>query len=251
MKKIFITWLFVLLPVAAFAAGGGGYPLDHVETDVSDKASLQRGAKFYMNYCAGCHATQFQRYERVADDLGIPHDLMLDNLVFTDAKIGDLMKNGMIEGEAKQWFGAAPPDLTMVARVRGTDWLYTYLRTFYLDPKRPWGVNNKVFPDVGMPHVLLELQGGLIDTCAGDAEGQVDTLTGEKLCGLVSDPEYKGSMSPEEYDQAMYDLVNFLDYSGEPMQLERQKIGIYVLLFLAFFFVVAYLLKREYWKDVH
>ncbi len=251
MKKILITWLFVLLPVTAFAAGGGGYPLDRIETDVSDQASLQRGAKFYMNYCAGCHATQFQRYERVADDLGIPHDLMMDNLVFTDAKIGNLMKNGMVESEAKQWFGAAPPDLTMVARVRGTDWLYTYLRTFYLDPKRPWGVNNKVFPDVAMPHVLLELQGGLIDTCAGDTEGQIDTLTGEKLCGLVPDPEYKGSMSPEEYDQAMYDLVNFLDYSGEPMQLDRQRIGVYVLLFLAFFFVVAYLLKREYWKDVH
>ncbi len=251
MKKILITWLFVLLPVTAFAAGGGGYPLDHIETDVSDQASLQRGAKFYMNYCAGCHETQFQRYERVADDLGIPHDLMMDNLVFTDAKIGNLMKNGMVESEAKQWFGAAPPDLTMVARVRGTDWLYTYLRTFYLDPKRPWGVNNKVFPDVAMPHVLLELQGGLIDTCAGDTEGQIDTLTGEKLCGLVPDPEYKGSMSTEEYDQAMYDLVNFLDYSGEPMQLDRQRIGVYVLLFLAFFFVVAYLLKREYWKDVH
>lgn len=251
MKKLLITWLFALLPVAGIAAGGGGYLLDHIQTDISDKASLQRGAKFYMNYCAGCHATQFQRYERVADDLGIPHDLMMDNLVFTDAKIGDLMHNGMREKDAKQWFGAAPPDLTMVARVRGTDWLYTYLRTFYQDPKRPWGVNNKVFPDVAMPHVLLELQGAMIDTCAGEDEGMIDTLTGEKLCGLTQDPAYKGSMTTEEYDQAIYDLVNFLDYSSEPMQLERQQIGLYVLVFLAFFFVVAYLLKREYWKDIH
>lgn len=251
MKKILVTWLFLLLPVVAFASSEEGHPLDHIVTNISDKASLQRGVKFYMNYCAGCHATQFQRYERVADDLGIPHELMMDNLVFTDAKIGDLMKNGMIKAEANQWFGAAPPDLTMVARVRGADWLYTYLRTFYLDPKRPWGVNNLVFPDVAMPHVLLELQGGLIDTCAGDAAGQIDTLTGKTLCGLVPDANHKGSMTPEVYDQAIYDLVNFLEYSGEPMQLERQKVGIYVLLFLVFFFGVAYLLKREYWRDVH
>ncbi|MCK5894086.1 MAG: cytochrome c1 [Endozoicomonadaceae bacterium] len=248
MKTIFITWLFVL-PMVAFAAGG--YPLDHIETNPNDKSSLQRGAQFYMNYCAGCHATQFQRYERVADDLDIPHDLMLDNLVFTDAKLGDLMKNSMVDREAKEWFGAAPPDLTLVARVRGVDWLYTYLRTFYLDSKRPWGVNNKVFPDVAMPHVLLELQGALMDTCEDDAVGQIDTLTGDLLCGLMPDPEYKGSMTPEEYDQAIYDLVNFLSYSSEPMQLERQRLGIYVLLFLLFFFVVAYLLKREYWKDIH
>lgn len=249
MKTIFITWL-CMLPMVAFAAGGG-YPLDHIETNISDKASLQRGAKFYMNYCSGCHATQFQRYERVADDLGIPHDLMSDHLIFTDAKIGNLMKNGMVEKEAKEWFGAAPPDLTLVARVRGVDWLYTYLRTFYLDSKRPWGVNNKVFPDVAMPHVLLELQGALLDSCEDGAVGQIDTLTGELLCGLMPDSEYKGSMTTEEYDQAIYDLVNFLHYSSEPIQLERQSIGVYVLLFLLFFFVVAYLLKREYWKDIH
>lgn len=248
-----LVLLCTLMPTLALA-GATGYPLDPVDTDPSDKASLQRGAGYYQNYCAACHATGFQRYERVADDLGIPHDLMMANLVFNkNAKIGDLMTNSMKPNEAKQWFGASPPDLTLVARVRGADWLYTYLRTFYEDSKRPWGVNNKVFPDVGMPHALLELQGVQIDTCA---EGEADTLardplTGERLCGLKLDPERKGRMSPEAFDQVVYDLVNFLDYSAEPMKMQRQQLGIYVFLFLLIFLVFAVLLKREYWKDVH
>ncbi|WP_422132999.1 MULTISPECIES: cytochrome c1 [unclassified Endozoicomonas] len=251
MKKTIITLLFSLVPVLGFAAGGSGYPLDPIETDHSDKASLQRGAMYYQNFCAGCHATQFQRYERVADDIGIPHDLMMENLVPKSAKIGDLMKNGMRKDEAKVWFGAAPPDLTMVTRVRGEDWVYTYLRTFYEDPKRPWGVNNKVFPDVGMPHVLMELQGVQIDSCQGASPTERDPLTGEKICGLVVDPERKGSLTPAEYDQAMYDLTNFLSYSAEPVKQKRQQLGIYVLLFLVLLFIVALLLKREYWKDIH
>ncbi|WP_263080413.1 cytochrome c1 [Endozoicomonas sp. Mp262] len=252
MKTITLALLFLFAPVLALAAGGSGYDLDSVDTDHSDKASLQRGAKYYQNYCAGCHATSFQRYERVADDLGIPHDLMMENLVFDkSARIGDLMTNNMDQKEAKEWFGAAPPDLTLVSRVRGEDWLYTYLRTFYEDPKRPWGVNNKVFPDVGMPHVLMELQGVQVDSCVGGDDTARDPLTGEKLCGLKVDPERKGSMTVDEFDQAMYDLVNFLSYSAEPMKMERQQLGIYVFLFLLVFLVFAYLLKREYWKDVH
>lgn len=149
------------------------------------------------------------------------------------------------------WFGATPPDLTLVTRVRGDDWVYTYLKTFYEDPKRPWGVNNKVFPDVGMPHALLELQGVQIDTCGVEDPNKRDPLTGEKICGLKADPARKGSMSESEYDQAMYDLVNFLAYSAEPMKVKRQQLGIYVLLFLILLFVVTFLLKREYWKDVH
>ena len=188
----------------------------------------------------------------MADDLDIPHELMQANLMPSGGKIGDLMKNGMLPDEAKAWFGTAPPDLTLVARVRGTDWLYTYLRTFYLDPKRPWGVNNKVFPDVAMPHVLLELQGAQIDTCGPHAEqGQRDKLTGESLCGLQPDPSIEGTMTPEEYDQTIYDLVNFLAYSADPVKLERQRIGFYVLLFLSVLFVLTYLLKKEYWKAVH
>ncbi len=249
MNKLIATFLLTLVPGLVLAAGGG-YPLDKMEPDVSNTASLQRGAKYFMNYCSGCHSTQFQRYERVADDLEVPHALMMENLVFDkSAKIGDLMENAMRDDEAKAWFGATPPDLTLVARVRGDDWLYTYLRTFYEDPSRPWGVNNKVFPDVGMPHVLLELQGRQIDTCAGAHHGQLDPLTGEELCGL--EVVEAGQMSAQEFDQMTYDLVNFLVYSAEPMQLERKRLGIYVFLFLAVFFVFAYLLKREYWKDVH
>ncbi|MCW7551221.1 cytochrome c1 [Endozoicomonas gorgoniicola] len=252
MKKTILTLLLSFYSVLAFSAGGGGYPLDKIETDPSDKPSLQRGAALYQNYCSGCHSTEFQRYERVADDLGIPHDLMMENLVFNkDAKIGDLMTNAMAREDAKAWFGAAPPDLTMVTRVRGEDWVYTYLRTFYEDPKRPWGVNNKVFPDVGMPHALLELQGVQLDSCNGEDPTKRDPLTGQTVCGLTIDPERKGSMTPSEYDQAIYDLVNFLAYSAEPMKAQRQQLGIYVMLFLVLLFIFTFLLKREYWKDVH
>lgn len=256
MKKIILS-IKVFLVLALFSsfasAATGTYPLDKVEVDPTDKASLQRGIKHYQNYCAGCHSTGYQRYERVADDLGIPHALMMEHLVFDQhAKIGNLMKNSMNSSEAAQWFGATPPDLTMVTRVRGgADWLYTYLRTFYEDPKRPYGVNNKVFPDVGMPHVLHELQGIQIDTCQGADPTARDPLTGGKLCGLVPDPERRGSLAPAEFDQMVYDLVNFLAYSAEPVKEQRQQMGVYVFLFLALFFVFAFLLKREYWKDVH
>ncbi|MBU2707334.1 cytochrome c1 [Zooshikella marina] len=251
MKKQLIALLLAWMPVAVMAAGGSGYPLTHVDINLEDKAALQEGAKLYINYCMGCHSTEFQRYERVADDLGIPHELFMDNLVFDDAKIGDLMENAMRDDEAKLWFGAAPPDLTLVARVRGTDWLYTYLNTFYVDPKRPWGVNNKVFPDVAMPHVLAELQGLQEDTCGDTDPSTRDTLTGERMCGFKPITGKEGSMSEQEYKEATKNLVTFLAYAGEPAQLERKRVGVYVLLFLAVFFVFAYLLKREFWKDVH
>lgn len=249
MKVLLGSLLFSTLALAA----GGGYPLDRADVDPTDQASLQRGIRYFQNYCAGCHGTGYQRYERVADDLGIPHDLMMENLVFNkSAKIGDLMHNSMDPDEAKAWFGVTPPDLTLVSRVRGgPDWLYTYLRTFYEDPSRPYGVNNKVFPDVGMPHALLELQGIQIDTCQETSPNERDPLTGEKVCGLSVDPQRKGSMTPDEFDQMVYDLVNFLAYSAEPMKEQRKQLGIYVFLFLAVFGVFAYLLKREYWKDVY
>jgi ubiquinol-cytochrome c reductase cytochrome b subunit len=208
-----------------------------------------------MNYCMGCHSLQYIRYNQVARGLGIPEDLVLENLVFDpDLKIGSLMDNAMQKDIAKTWFGAAPPDLTLVARSRNPDWLYTYLRTFYKDPSRPYGVNNKVFPNVGMPHVLLELQ-GMQECAAGPAKGsEMDPISGEGIhteaCAslAVSEP---GSMTTEEFDTAMYDLVNFLSYTAEPMKLDRQRIGIYSLLFIAIFFIFAWLLNREYWKDVH
>jgi ubiquinol-cytochrome c reductase cytochrome b subunit len=247
------------IPLKAVGASGAGVHLDHMQPDLHDNASLQKGAALYMNYCMGCHSLQYSRYGRVADDLGIPHDLMLENLVFDpEEKIGSLMENAMPEDVAKKWFGATPPDLTLVARARGIDWLYTYLRTFYADDSRPYGVNNKVFPDVGMPHALLELQG--LQECAmgpvAAANGGVrrDPLTGEDIhgepCGqFVINQE--GVLSPEEYDTAMFDLVNFLAYVGEPAARDRERVGIYVLLFIALFFVFTWLLNREYWKDVH
>jgi len=251
--------LFGALSLPALAADAG-VVLDKVAIDLTDKAALQDGARTFANYCMGCHSAKFQRYERVANDLGIPEDLMLENLVLTGAKIGDHMKIGMTEADAKVWFGAAPPDLTLVARVRGTDWLYSYLRAFYEDPSRPWGVNNRVFPNVGMPNVMTDLQGRQVLGCkqvqiVQDGKKQVDPLTGTALtheaCDQLVVLPGSGSQSEAEFDETVKNLVTFLAYSANPVKLQSQRIGTYVLLFLAFFFVFAYLLKREYWKDVH
>ncbi len=237
----------------------GSIPCDEIEVNPRDKASLQSGAKYYMNYCMGCHSLKYARYNRVAEDLGVPEDLLMANLVFNpDTKAGDLMDNAMDDQTAKSWFGATPPDLTLVSRARQPEWLYTYLRTFYKDDKRPYGVNNKVFKDVGMPHVLLELQGmqecAMGPVAAHNGGVKRDPLTGEdileKPCGKFTISE-AGQMTPEEFDGAMYDLVNFLAYMAEPMVVDRHRIGTLVLLFIALFFVFAWLLNREYWKDVH
>lgn len=263
MKKLILACLLVVAPLA-LAAGGkscGKIECEAFDVDLHDKAALQRGAQLYMNYCMGCHALRYARYERTANDLGIPAELMLGNLVFGDAKIGDLMTNALPDAQGKKWFGAAPPDLTLIARRRGPEWLYTYLHSFYLDPARPYGANNLVFPDVGMPHALHELQGDQVCKPAWKiaANGGIarDPVTYENLedeshpCGRVEHVEGTGSLTPDEYDRAVADLVSFLEYVGEPMQLERQRIGIFTLLFLALFLVVAWMLNREYWKDVH
>lgn len=270
MKKL-ITILMLLGASGAWAAESG-YPLMEMDPDLHDKASLQRGARTYMNYCMGCHSLGYQRYLRTAQDIGIPEDLMLEHLVFDpNDKIGDLMVNSISVDGAKNWFGAPPPDLTLYTQLKGgPDYLYTYLKTFYEDEDRPFGMNNLVFENVGMPHVLIELQGLQRKACkqipklASNGGEMRDPLTGEYVteekCGdeliergyspleLV---EGTGSMTPEEYDQLAYDLTNFLYYTSEPVRLERQRIGIYVLLFLAFFFIPAYLLGREYKKELH
>ncbi|MCC6074674.1 cytochrome c1 [Pseudomonas sp. GCM10022188] len=260
MKKQIAALIFAVLPAFAFASGGENVHLDKVDVDLTDKAALQDGARTFANYCMGCHSAQFQRYERVATDLGIPAEVMMENLVFTGAKIGDHMKIGMQPQDAKVWFGAAPPDLTLVARVRGSDWLYTYLRTFYEDPTRPWGVNNKVFPNVGMPNVLASLQGRQVIGCkqvqvVEHGKKVFDPLTGapvtEEGCDQLTIVPKTGKLSEAEFDEKVKNLVSFLTYSANPVKLESQRVGTYVLLFLAFFFVFAYLLKREYWKDVH
>ncbi|GEM78386.1 cytochrome c1 [Vibrio superstes] len=245
MKKLFVL-LFALVPALGFAAGGN-FALDKANNDIRDKASLQRGAQTFMNYCFACHSTQYQRYERVATDLDIPIDLMRENLMFdSEAAIGELMVNNMPAEDAAKWFGVAPPDLTLTARVRGVDWLYTYLRSFYEDPSRPFGVNNVIFPSVGMPHVLQEMQGvpkPVFETkMVGGQEEQV--VVGVKADGT-------GELSQSEYDDAVRDLVNFLEYAGDPVQVERENLGIWVLLFLVIFTGVGYLLYKEYWRDIH
>lgn len=247
-----IAIIFAIMPVFAFAAGGNVH-LDKMNVDLQDEASLQRGAKNFANLCMGCHSTKFARYNRVARDLGIPEDLMQDNLMFAETSIGNLMEIAMRPEDSKKWFGASPPDLTLVTRVRGADWVYTYLRSFYADPSRPYGVNNAVFKDVGMPHVLEGLQGKQVKGTAPVVVG-FDPLTGkdifEEKDGVLFIEE-KGQLSEKEFDVAVADLTNFLVYMAEPVALERQRIGYWVLLFLLILFVPVYYLNREFWKDIH
>ncbi len=260
MKKQLIALMFALLPGFALAAGPS-VPLDKANIDLSDKAALQDGARTFVNYCMGCHSAQYQRYERVATDLGIPEELMMENLVFTEGTLyGEHMTIGMRPEDSKVWFGAAPPDLTLVSRVRGEDWLYSYLRTFYEDPSRPLGWNNTVFANVGMPNVLAELQGRQVKGCKPmpvRENGKIvrDTLTGEAMleeqCDVLTVVEGTGTQTEEEFDTTVRNLVAFLSYSADPIKETRHRIGVYVLLYLAFFFVFAYLLKREYWRDIH
>ncbi|WP_024695255.1 cytochrome c1 [Pseudomonas syringae] len=258
MKRLLAVLIFVALPAFVFGASSS-VSLESVDIDVSDKAALQDGARTFVNYCMGCHSAKYQRYERVADDLGIPHEVMLEKLVFTGAKIGDHMRTGMQPADAKAWFGAVPPDLTLVARVRGADWLYGYLRSFYEDPARPWGVNNKVFPDVAMPNVLVSLQGRQVMGCKQvqrEVEGkkQYDPLSGAPLtheaCDQLTIVPHSGSLTPAQFDEKIRNLVTFLDYSANPDKLRHQRIGTYVLLYLVVLLIFVYLLKREYWKDI-
>ncbi|WLQ14087.1 cytochrome c1 [Hahella aquimaris] len=252
MKSILKVLLLSCVTSLAHAAGGGDVHLDHVDVDIRDKPSLQRGAAMFTNYCMGCHSLKYSRYERVADDIGIPHNLYEENLIFGDAKIGQLMDIAMAPSMAQSWFGAAPPDLTLVSRLRGPDWLYSYLRGFYKDESRPWGVNNVVFKDVGMPHVLVDLQGLCAEKPELGSKAGIDPLSGVEV-GAPGCKSFAttGSMEPQEYDAAIRDMVNFLAYVGEPSRLESEEIAPFVLLFLVVLFVPAYLLNREYWKDVH
>ena len=230
----------------ALAAGGGAH-LDSANVDLRDQASLQRGAKLFADYCMGCHGLKYARYERVGNDLGMTPDEVKNQLMVGGGKIGDLMKTSMSAADAEKYFGTVVPDLTLVARLRGEDWVYTYLRSFYADDKRPLGVNNVVFPDVGMPHVLADLQGlqKAVFKEEKDKDGNPHKVF-EKFEQVTP-----GKLSPGEYDSAMRDLTAYLTYMAEPMKLERQSLGIKVLLFLVLFFVLAYFLKKEYWKDVH
>ena len=245
--SILLLVALIMLPLmfvsgSAQAASNDNLELEHIETNFRDKDSLQRGFKYYMNYCVSCHALGYARYERTADDLEIPHELVLENLVFDDSLIGDLIENSISEEDARNWFGAAPPDLTLSGRVHTADWLYTYLKSFYNDQSRPLGTNNKTFPDVGMPNVLHELQGDV--TCDNHGTGDPGQCELQYIEGT-------GAMSANEFDIVITDLVNFLYYIGEPIRNRRQEIGIWILIFLTVLYVFTALMGREFSRDYH
>jgi len=245
MKKYLVIVLMALAPAWVLAAGGGVH-LDKANIDPTNKQSLQRGARIFVNYCLSCHSASLMRYERIGNDLGVDEKLVSENLMFTGGKVGELMTVATAPDDAKEWFGTVPPDLTVIARARGVDWLYTYMRSFYQDDSRHIGTNNLVFPDVGMPNVLWELQGTqeTVLTTVKDHDG-----TEHKVVELeLVEP---GLQSPKEFDRTVRDLVNFLDYMGEPAKYERRQLGTKVILFLLVFLVLAILLKKEYWKDIH
>lgn len=230
--------IFALLTTAAHGAGAELH-LDKAPNKRTDNAALQHGAKIFVNYCLNCHSASYMRYNRL-QDIGLSDAQIRENLMFTAEKVGEPMRIAMTRADATAWFGAAPPDLTIVARSRasefgsGPDWLYTYLRSFYRDEARPTGWNNTVFENVGMPHALWELQGIQVK----GADGKLSV-------------EVPGKMTPEQYDEAVADLVAYLQYMGEPVSEFRKKLGLMVIVFLGILLVFAYALKREYWKDVH
>lgn len=235
MRKFLTALLFV--PIFAFA--NDELHLDKAPDRTGNNAALQRGAKTFVNYCLNCHSASYMRYNRLSD-IGLSDAQIKDNLLFTADKVGEPMKVALQRADGRVFFGAAPPDLTVIARARGSesgsgaDWLYTYLRSFYRDSERPTGWNNTVFPNVGMPHVLWELQG--------------DQVQGEHHALELANP---GKLSAAEYDSMVGDLVGYLNYMGEPGAEARKRLGVFVLLGLFLLFILTYALKREYWKDVH
>ncbi len=249
MRRTLAVLMLVLAPSGLFAASE--VALQSVEVDLNDKASLQRGAKLFVNYCLSCHSAKYMRYNRMAIDLGITDDLLKRNLMFTTDKSGDTMTVSMRPEQAQQWFGGVvPPDLSVVARSRGPDWIYTFLLSFYQDddPARLFGVNNLVLAGSAMPAVLSGLQG--IQRLGAEPEGGAGH-SGESGHGQRLELIEPGEMNPAQYRRAVGDLVNFLTYVSEPAKLVRYEIGMWVLLFLAVLFVLTRALYKEYWKDVH
>lgn len=239
MKKLIHTFI-LLLPVAVQAAGGS--ELQEADIDLTDNASLQRGAEYYVDYCLGCHSVKYIRYLSIANDFEAEQEKVLKEIAPEGAGIYDKMLTAMNTHDANRWFGVKPPDLSLIARSRGTDWLYSYLKGFYTDEGRPLGVNNAVYKDVGMPNVFWQLQGAQKPVyIEEDGQKIIQSM-------VVQEP---GTMSPKAFDRMVNDLVNFLAYAAEPNQLERKSMGKYVLLFILLFGVIAYFLKKEYWKDIH
>jgi ubiquinol-cytochrome c reductase cytochrome c1 subunit len=246
LKRLLIV-AALMLPSGMALAQESDIPLKHSGTDINDIESLQRGARDFMNYCSGCHSLTYVRYSRIAEDLHIPESELTKNLMFTSSKVHDAVVSAMPPTDAANWFGKLPPDLSLMARERGTDYIYSFLKGFYVDNTRPWGVNNLFLPGVAMPGVLSSLQGTqqpVFKNEKDDGGNAHMVLEGVK-------PLTPGPMSEQEYDGFVRDLANFLDYAGEPVKAKRQSLGVFVTLFLLVGFVFAYLLKKEYWKDVH
>ena len=241
MKRIIASLLLLLLPSIGYASGAS-VPLMHADNDINDKVSLQRGAKLFVNYCLSCHGAKYMRYNRMGADLEISEQMVVQNLLFAGDKTGETMTVALSKEQGEKWFGKAPPDLSVIARSKGPDWIFTFLLSFYESPSRPFGVNNTVLEGTAMPAVLSGLQGiQVLDDSASDDGDHLPKFQLKK----------QGSMNPAEYRKAVRDLVNFLDYVGEPAQLIRNKLGVWVLLFLAFFCWISRSLYKEYWKDVH
>jgi ubiquinol-cytochrome c reductase cytochrome c1 subunit len=242
----------VLITIALLSAGAavadeeGGIALHPAGTDIKNTESLQRGARNFMNYCSGCHSLKYLRYNRLGEDLKIPESELAANLMFTSDKSFDTINSAMPK-ESEVWFGKQPPDLSLVARAKGTDYIYSFLHGFYVDKTRPWGVNNLYLPSAAMPDVLAQLHGLQKPVF----KNEPDEHGSARMVLVGAESLTPGAMKPEEYDQFVRDTVNFLDYAGEPIKDKRQSMGVFVILFLLVFFVFTYLLKKEYWKDVH
>ncbi len=247
MKRTIILFVVALAWPMAGSATTDGHHLYKADVDISDKASLQRGARTFVNYCMGCHSAAYMRYNRMGDDLGIEESILQSNLMFGTDKSGDTMTIAMQKEDAEKFFGTAAPDLSVNARSRGADWLFTYLMTFYRDDSRPFGVNNLAFKDVAMPHVLWELQGiqkpvyKMVQREDGSQREVIDHL----------ELETPGLLDSDGYKSTVNDLVNFLVYVGEPAQIQRRNVGVIVILYLLVLLVIVYLLKKEFWKDIH
>lgn len=250
LKKLLATLL--LLPALGLAAEAT-FPLDRAPNQLNDLSALQNGAKLFVNYCLNCHSAASMRYNRL-QDIGLTEQQIKDNLLFTSDKVGSLMQSSMSPKDAKDWFGAAPPDLSVIVRAKsssagsGADWIYTYLRTYYKDDSRPIGWNNMVFPNVGMPHALWELQGVRTAKFAEEKDPHDESKTLHKFVGF--EQVTPGSMTPLEYDSAVANLVSYMDYMSEPGQNKRRQLGVWVLLFFGIFVVLAWRLNASYWKEV-
>jgi ubiquinol-cytochrome c reductase cytochrome c1 subunit len=250
MKKILLALLATLSMVSAQAAGGEGISWDKAPNKTNDMAALQNGAKIFVNYCLNCHSAAFMRYNRLKD-IGLTEQQIKDNLLFATDKVGDTMKSSIDPKQAKEWFGGLPPDLTLIARSRaghggsGADYVYTLLRSYYRDDTKPTGWNNLAYPNIGMPNPLWELQGERTPQYETKEvhEHEMQVFTGWKQAK-------PGTLTPLQYDQAVGDLVSYLQWMGEPAQNNRVRVGVWVLLFLGIFSLIAWRLNAAFWRDI-